>query len=112
MDWSNLAGFSVALFTFVGINLGVMQFLIARRDTAHLELNAKIVELERKYLTDRASLPVDYVRREDWIRISNTLEAKLDAMRAEMRTEHERLRAEVMGRVTSANFRDRSERVE
>ncbi len=31
------------------------------------------------------NLPLEYVRREDWIRFSGTLDAKLDAMREEMR---------------------------
>jgi hypothetical protein len=35
----------------------------------------------------KATMPVEYVRREDWIRFSNTLEAKIDAMRAEVRAE-------------------------
>ena len=33
----------------------------------------------------RVNLPLEYVRREDWIRFSGTLDAKLDAMREEMR---------------------------
>ncbi|HEX4208746.1 MAG TPA: hypothetical protein VHY56_00010 [Candidatus Binataceae bacterium] len=48
--------------------------------------------LERELLQLRAQLPVEYVRREDWIRFSNTLEAKLDAMRAEARAELSELR--------------------
>ena len=35
----------------------------------------------------KAQLPLEYVRREDWIRFSSTLDAKLDAMRAELRDE-------------------------
>jgi hypothetical protein len=35
----------------------------------------------------RASMPLEYVRREDWIRFSGSLDAKLDAMREEMREE-------------------------
>ena len=43
--------------------------------------------LERELLQLKATLPVEYVRREDWIRFSGSLDAKLDAMREEMREE-------------------------
>jgi hypothetical protein len=51
--------------------------------------------LERELLQLKATLPVEYVRREDWIRFSNTLEAKIDAMRAEVRAEIADLRVEI-----------------
>jgi hypothetical protein len=41
---------------------------------------------------------MDYVRREDWIRFSNRLEAKLDALRAEMRAELGELRERLYDR--------------
>ncbi len=44
-------------------------------------------EIEREVMRLKAQLPLEYVRREDWIRFSSTLDAKLDAMRAELRTE-------------------------
>ena len=44
-------------------------------------------EIERGLFELRASMPLEYVRREDWIRFSGTLDAKLDAMREEMRDE-------------------------
>jgi len=62
--------------------------------------------LERELLQLKATLPVEYVRREDWIRFSNTLEAKIDAMRAEVRAEIADLRAEIADlRVEIADLR-------
>ena len=54
--------------------------------------------IERELLQLKATLPVEYVRREDWIRFSNTLEAKIDAMRAEVRAEIADLRARMYQR--------------
>lgn len=95
-----------AMLVFVGLNLGAMQWLLNRHDAvrnanaAALGKNRDyIATLETRLLELRAELPMEYVRREDWIRISNTLEAKLDAMRAEMREEQQRLRGEVMGKI-------------
>ena len=48
--------------------------------------------VERELLRLKADLPIEYVRREDWIRFSNTLEAKVDALRAELRAEISGLR--------------------
>jgi flagellar basal body-associated protein FliL len=94
------------MLVFVGLNLGAMQWLLSRHDAMRNEnaeaLNKNrdyVATLETRLLELRAELPTEYVRREDWIRISNTLEAKLDAMRAEMREEQQRLRGEVMGKI-------------
>lgn len=37
-------------------------------------------ELEREFLEFKAQMPVDYVRREDYIRGQTVIEAKLDAV--------------------------------
>ena len=55
--------------------------------------------VERDLLTLRAELPQHYVRREDWIRFSSVIDAKLDALRAEQsvvvtRLEHVQTRLE------------------
>jgi hypothetical protein len=44
-------------------------------------------------------LPLEYVRREDWIRFSSTLDAKLDAMRTELRDEINELKERLGERV-------------
>jgi flagellar basal body-associated protein FliL len=95
-----------AMLVFMGLNLGAMQWLLSRHDAVRDE-NAEaigknrdyIATIETKLLELRAELPMEYVRREDWIRISNTLEAKLDAMRAEVREEQQRMRGEVMDKI-------------
>jgi hypothetical protein len=51
-------------------------------------------QVERDILRLRADLPLKYVRREDWIRFGNTLEAKIDMIRAEMREQLAELRRE------------------
>jgi flagellar basal body-associated protein FliL len=107
VEWQIVIALISSLLVFMGLNLGAMQWLLNRHDQVRNE-NAAAIEksrvniaaIETKLLELRAELPMEYVRREDWIRISNTLEAKLDAMRAEMREEHARLRGEVMGQIS------------
>ena len=95
MAWEAVATFALAFVTLVGLNLGAIRWLLTRNEA---ELGKRIDDikregsefshmLERELLLLKAALPVDYVRREDWIRFSNTLEAKIDAMRAEVRAE-------------------------
>lgn len=106
MSWDAVATFALAFVTLVGLNLGAMRWLL----TAHeRELGNRLEEIkrdgtefshgvERELLRLKAQLPVDYVRREDWIRFSNTLEAKLDALRAEIRAEISRVREQIYER--------------
>ncbi|HTT77736.1 MAG TPA: hypothetical protein VMF50_17360 [Candidatus Binataceae bacterium] len=61
---------------------------LRRENAQHIaDGNGKIANIERELLTLKADLPRQYVMRDDWIRFSNILEAKMDAMRAEMRQE-------------------------
>jgi hypothetical protein len=98
MNWQAL----VAIVTLVAVNLAAIQWLFNRHDSVRAEnaiklqhLEARAVEVEKDILRLRAELPLEYVRREDWIRFSNTLEAKLDAMRAEMRSELRELKGKI-----------------
>ncbi len=95
MSWDAIATFALSFVTLVGLNLGAIRWLLTRYEA---DLGKRVNdlkrdgceyshELERELLQLKAQLPVDYVRREDWIRFGNTLEAKLDALRAEMRAE-------------------------
>ena len=100
MNWQAL----VAIATLVAVNIAAIQWLFNRHDSVRAEnasrlehIEAKAVDVEKDILRLRAELPLDYVRREDWIRFSNTLEAKLDAMRAEMRSELGELKGKVDG---------------
>lgn len=100
MSWEATGTFLLAFVTLVGLNVGTIRWLLG---TYEAELRERISamkregsefshEVERELLKLKAELPVDYVRREDWIRFGNTLEAKLDAMRAEVRAEISDLR--------------------
>lgn len=51
------------------------QHLIDERNTA-----AQLVSIERDFLTWKAELPLQYVRREDYVRNQTIIEAKLDAV--------------------------------
>lgn len=111
MTWEAVATFALSFVTLVGLNLGAIRWLLTRNET---ELGRRLQdikrqgsdfshELERELLQLKATLPVEYVRREDWIRFSNTLEAKLDAMRAEVRAEIGDLRGRLYQRGGKAN---------
>jgi hypothetical protein len=100
VSWDAVATFALAFVTLVGLNLGAIRWLLgqyeaelgARLNTMKREGTEFSHQVERDLLKLKAQLPVDYVRREDWVRFSNTLEAKLDAMRAEVRAEISDLR--------------------
>ena len=51
------------------------QHLIDERNTA-----AQLISIERDFLTWKAELPLQYVRREDYVRNQTIIEAKLDAV--------------------------------
>src|SRR5271156_6084425 len=87
-EWGTIIGTIVG---FATLNFLALHWLIDRHDTLRQDNSEKINGLERELLTLKADLPREYVMREDWIRFSNTLEAKMDAMRAEMRNEMSQL---------------------
>jgi Na+-transporting methylmalonyl-CoA/oxaloacetate decarboxylase gamma subunit len=45
---------------------------------------ARVNEAEKELLRLRAQLPLDYVRREDWIRNQTVIEAKLDGLASKL----------------------------
>ncbi len=57
-----------------------MQDELARHSREEEKAVAKLGELERDFLKWRAEMPVQYVRREDYIRGQTVLEAKMDAL--------------------------------
>ena len=85
MEWGNVAGWAAAFIAFVAVNASTIQWLLKRRDEQHQRDSGRVDELEKQLTDLRVALPMEYVRREDWIRFSGTLDAKLDAMREEMR---------------------------
>ncbi len=95
MNWNALATMAAALIAFIALNAGTLRWLFERHESAQAEQIAALKregsdfshEIEREVMRLKAQLPLEYVRREDWIRFSSTLDAKLDAMRAELRDE-------------------------
>jgi len=85
MLWGDVAGWSAVFIAFVAVNASTIQWLLKRRDEQHLRDSLRVDHLEKQLTELRVSLPLEYVRREDWIRFSGTLDAKLDAMREEVR---------------------------
>lgn len=87
MTWEAIASFLLVLVTLIGINIGTIRSMLERHRSALLRDSERWQEIERAVFELRASMPLEYVRREDWIRFSGSLDAKLDAMREEMREE-------------------------
>jgi hypothetical protein len=87
MEWGNAAAWVATFIAFLAVNASTIQWLLKRRDEQHLRDSSRVDELERQVIELRVNMPLEYVRREDWIRFSGTLDAKLDAMREEMRQE-------------------------
>ena len=97
MSWDAIGTFALVLVTIVGINVGMIKSVLDRhRSVAELD-SERWQELERSLFEMRASLPLEYVRRKDWIRFSASLDAKLDAMRAEMREETAEIKERLYG---------------
>jgi hypothetical protein len=87
MSWEAIASFLLVLVTLVGINVGTIKSMLDRHRSEVVRDAERWQDIERALFELRASLPLEYVRREDWIRFSGSLDAKLDAMREEMREE-------------------------
>jgi len=75
------------LVTFVGINLAALHSMLERHQRVTTRDEERWSQLERAIYELRVLLPIEYVRREDWIRFSATLDAKMDGLREEMREE-------------------------
>lgn len=97
MSWDAVAAFLTAGLTLAGLNVGTVRWILERHQQAVPRDSARWSEIERGLYELRASLPLEYVRREDWIRFSATLDAKLDAMREEMRQEIATLKERLYG---------------
>jgi hypothetical protein len=107
MGWDTLATMAAALMAFVALNAGTLRWLFERQESATAEQMASLKRegsdfshgVEREVMKLKAQLPLEYVRREDWIRFSSTLDAKLDAMRTELRSEMTELKERVGDRI-------------
>lgn len=107
MSWNALGTMAAALMAFIALNAGTLRWLFERHESATAEQMASLKregsdfshEVERQMMKLKAQLPLEYVRREDWIRFSSTLDAKLDAMRTELRTEITELKDRIAERI-------------
>lgn len=87
MSWDAIATFSLVMVTFIGVNLAALRSMLERHHQVVKSDSVRWSEMEHALFELRVSLPIEYVRREDWIRFSATLDAKLDALREEFREE-------------------------
>jgi hypothetical protein len=87
MSWEAVATFASVLVTFAGINLAALHAMFERHQRLYTRDEERWSQLERAIYELRVLLPIEYVRREDWIRFSATLDAKMDGLREEMREE-------------------------
>jgi hypothetical protein len=97
VSWDAIATFALVAATIAGINIGAIKWMLDRQRGEMNEDTARWSDIERAMLELRAALPLEYVRREDWIRFSGTLDAKLDAMRDEMREENSIMKERLYG---------------
>ena len=117
MSWDALATMAAALMAFIALNAGTLRWLFERHESVQAEQIASLKregsdfshEIEREMMRLKAQLPLEYVRREDWIRFSSTLDAKLDAMRNELRDRDQRTQG-ASRRAYRARFRKRKRR--
>ena len=100
IDFWQLVGL---LLTGVGTLIGVMRFGVAQaqkhQDATHAQLLARLDameqadtdsatqwgRIEREMLQLKADLPLQYVRREDYIRGQSVIESKLDSIASELK---------------------------
>ena len=87
MSWEAVATFALVLVTFVGINLAALRAMLERHQRLTRREDERWSQIEHALYELRVLLPIEYVRREDWIRFSATLDAKMDGLRDEMREE-------------------------
>lgn len=87
MNWEAVGTFTLVLVTFVGINLAALRAMFERNQRLISRDDQRWSQIEHAIYELRVLLPIEYVRREDWIRFSATLDAKMDALRDEMREE-------------------------
>ena len=70
MEWGNAAGWVAAFIAFLAVNASTIQWLLKRRDEQRQRDSGRVDDLEKQLVELRVNLPLEYVRREDWIRFS------------------------------------------
>jgi len=87
MNWEAVGTFAMVMVTLAGIVWAGLRGMLERHQQEFIRDSTRWSGVEHSMFELRAALPLEYVRREDWIRFSATLDAKLDALREEMREE-------------------------
>lgn len=87
--WQVLVLVSTFLLAFLGFVFAVWKLITSSQDKETQEVKktadqaiVRATDNERSILQLRAEMPLEYVRREDWIRNQAVIEAKLDALAA------------------------------
>ena len=85
--WQLMALGTTLLLTFFAFVFAVWKIIADRRDRdtdvameCAKDAATKADDNEKSILKLRAELPIEYVRRDDWIRNQTVIEAKLDAL--------------------------------
>ncbi|SDI83907.1 hypothetical protein SAMN05216588_12621 [Pseudomonas flavescens] len=92
---SLLGIFTTIVFGLVKLLLNQMEKRMTERDQAQENAFSKLIErqdkdaealrqLEKSFLRFQADLPLQYVRREDYVRNQTIIEAKLDALASKL----------------------------
>lgn len=75
------------LLSFFGFVFGTAKYLVSQIETrlraietGQKKADGEWTRIERELLTLKADLPIQYVRREDYVRGQSVIEAKLDAV--------------------------------
>lgn len=92
MDFTQAVGWAISLLgIFSTLVFGLVKLLLAQlekrlgeRFAAQDKEIAKLAELERDFLRFQADLPLQYVRREDYVRNQTVIEAKLDGLHSKL----------------------------
>lgn len=70
----------------LGERFKAIQDDLNKRATEDMEVGKQLRQFEKDFLTFQRDLPIQYVRREDYIRGQTVIEAKLDALYSKLET--------------------------
>jgi len=72
------------MISLSAITIGALHWMLSYKDAANNELTKRLDHLQDIVTAFHEKVPVEYVRREDWIRFSATIDGKLDRLRDDM----------------------------
>ncbi|WP_018169105.1 hypothetical protein [Thioalkalivibrio sp. ALMg9] len=91
IDWRGIGVLASLFVTWSGVLFWIIKWLLDRYqhhldgrlndlDASHKEKSQEVARVERDLLNLKAEIPVQYVRRDDYVRGQSVIEAKLDAL--------------------------------